>query len=57
MFEAAEVGRKVSSEDYKAQVSALREDLLGAQLGLREDRRRRSSSSLEEWTAAARAKA
>ena len=39
MFEAAELGRKVSSSDYKAQVSALREDLLDAQIRLREDRR------------------
>ena len=37
MFEAAELGRKVSSEDYKAQVPALREDLLDVQGGLRED--------------------
>ena len=39
MFEAAELGRKVSSSDYKAQVPALREDLLDAQIRLREDRR------------------
>jgi AMP-polyphosphate phosphotransferase len=37
MFEAAELGRQVSSEDYKAQVPALREDLLEVQRGLRED--------------------
>jgi polyphosphate:AMP phosphotransferase len=39
MFEAAELGRKVSSEDYKAQVPALREDLLEVQRGLRENPR------------------
>ncbi len=39
MFEAAELGRKVSSHDYKALAPALREDLLDAQLRLREDRR------------------
>jgi AMP-polyphosphate phosphotransferase len=39
MFEAAELGRTVSSNDYKAQVPALREDLLDAQRRLREDRR------------------
>ena len=39
MFEAAELGRKVSSHDYKAQVPALREDLLDVQRRLRDDRR------------------
>jgi polyphosphate:AMP phosphotransferase len=37
MFEAAELGRKVSAADYNAQVSALRENLLDVQLSLRED--------------------
>src|SRR4029450_12699506 len=36
MFEAAELGRKVSSKDYKAQVPALREELLDVQSQLRE---------------------
>ena len=36
MFEAAELGRKVSSKDYKAQVPALREELLVVQSQLRE---------------------
>ncbi len=39
MFEGAELGRKVSSEDYKAQVPARREDLLEVQRGLRENPR------------------
>jgi AMP-polyphosphate phosphotransferase len=39
MFEAAELGRKVTSDDYKAQVPALREDLLDAQRRLRENPR------------------
>jgi polyphosphate:AMP phosphotransferase len=39
MFEAAELGRKVSSKDYKAQVPALREDLLDVQSRLRHARR------------------
>jgi AMP-polyphosphate phosphotransferase len=39
MFEAAELGRKVSSEEYKAQVPALRENLLEVQRGLRENPR------------------
>ena len=37
MFEAAELGRKVSSDDYKAQVPALREELLEVQRQLRDD--------------------
>jgi polyphosphate:AMP phosphotransferase len=36
MFEAAELGRKVSSKDYKAQVPALREELLDVQSQLRD---------------------
>ena len=36
MFEAAELGRKVSSKDYKAQVPALREELLDVQGQLRD---------------------
>ena len=36
MFEAAELGRKVSSADYKAQVPALREELLDVQGRLRD---------------------
>ena len=36
MFEAAELGRKVRSKDYKAQVPALREELLEVQSRLRE---------------------
>jgi polyphosphate:AMP phosphotransferase len=36
MFEAAELGRTVSSKDYKAQVPALREELLDVQSRLRE---------------------
>jgi AMP-polyphosphate phosphotransferase len=36
MFESAELGRKVSSKDYKAQVPALREELLDVQSQLRE---------------------
>ena len=39
MFEAAELGRKVSGADYKARVPALREELLDAQRGLREAQR------------------
>ena len=39
MFEAAELGRKVSSEEYKARVPALREELLDVQSGLREAKR------------------
>ena len=39
MFEGAELGRQVSSEDYKAQVPALREDLLEVQRGLRDSPR------------------
>jgi AMP-polyphosphate phosphotransferase len=39
MFEAAELGRKVSSEDYKAQVPALRQQLLDGQTELRQARR------------------
>ena len=39
MFEAAELGRKIASADYKAQVPALRGDLLDAQRGLRDDPR------------------
>src|SRR5688572_17922846 len=39
MFEAAELGRKVSSADYKAQVPALREELLDVQSQLRAARR------------------
>ncbi|HEY7498307.1 MAG TPA: polyphosphate:AMP phosphotransferase [Vicinamibacterales bacterium] len=39
MFEAAELGRKISSEDYKAKVPALRQELLDAQTMLREARR------------------
>jgi polyphosphate:AMP phosphotransferase len=36
MFEAAELGRKVSSKEYKAQVPALREELLDVQSQLRD---------------------
>ena len=36
MFEAAELGRKVSSREYKAQVPALRAELLDEQTRLRE---------------------
>ena len=36
MFEAAELGRKVSSADYKAQEPVLREELLDVQVRLRE---------------------
>jgi AMP-polyphosphate phosphotransferase len=39
MFEAAELGRKVSSEEYKPQVPALREQLLEVQRELREQAR------------------
>jgi polyphosphate:AMP phosphotransferase len=39
MFEAAELGRKVSGADYKAQVPALREELLEVQRALRTDPR------------------
>jgi polyphosphate:AMP phosphotransferase len=39
MFEAAELGRKVSSEEYKPQVPALREQLLEVQRELREHAR------------------
>ena len=39
MFEAAELGRRVSHEDYKAQVPALREELLEVQRTLRADPR------------------
>jgi len=39
MFEAAELGRKVSSTDFKARVPALREELLDVQSGLREAQR------------------
>jgi polyphosphate:AMP phosphotransferase len=39
MFEAAELGRKVTSEDYKKQVPALREELLEVQRGLSDARR------------------
>ena len=39
MFEAAELGRKVSSEDYKARVPALRQELLDGQTRLREAKR------------------
>ena len=35
MFEAAEVGRKLSKSDYKAQVPRLRSELLDAQQQLR----------------------
>ena len=35
MFEAAEVGRKLSKSDYKAQVPRLRSELLDAQQELR----------------------
>jgi polyphosphate:AMP phosphotransferase len=36
MFEAAELGRKISSEDYRAQVPGLREELLDVQSRLRD---------------------
>jgi len=36
MFEAAELGRKVSKQDYETQVEALRPELLDAQFALRE---------------------
>ena len=36
MFEAAEVGRKLSKSDYKAQVPQLRSELLAVQQELRE---------------------
>ena len=39
MFEAAELGRKVSSADYKSRIPALREELLGVQTGLRDARK------------------
>jgi polyphosphate:AMP phosphotransferase len=39
MFEAAELGRKVSSADYKSRVPALREELLDVQSRLREAQR------------------
>ena len=39
MFEAVELGRKVASADYKAQVPALRGELLDVQTRLREVRR------------------
>jgi len=39
MFEAAELGRKVSSEEYKAQVPMLREELLDGQSQLRDAKR------------------
>src|SRR5215204_5507470 len=39
MFEAAELGRKVSSADYKVQEPALREELLDVQVRLRDARR------------------
>jgi AMP-polyphosphate phosphotransferase len=39
MFEAAELGRKVSSADYKAQMPVLREELLEVQSRLRDDKR------------------
>jgi polyphosphate:AMP phosphotransferase len=39
MFEAAELGRKVSSGDYRAQLPALREELLNVQSQLSEARR------------------
>ena len=38
MFEAAELGRKVSSAEYKSRVPALREELLGVQDRLRDAR-------------------
>lgn len=39
MFEAAELGRKVSGAEYKSRVPALREELLGVQNRLRDARR------------------
>src|SRR5262245_6524345 len=39
MFEAAELGRKVSSADYQARVPALREELLEVQQRLRQEGR------------------
>ena len=39
MFEAAELGRKITGEEYKAQIPALRQALLDAQTALREARR------------------
>jgi AMP-polyphosphate phosphotransferase len=39
MFEAAELGRQVSSHEYKSRVPALRQALLEAQSALRETRR------------------
>jgi AMP-polyphosphate phosphotransferase len=39
MFEAVELGRKVSSADYKSRVPSLREDLLDVQVQLRDARR------------------
>jgi polyphosphate kinase 2 (PPK2 family) len=38
VFEAAELGRKVSSAEYKSRVPALREELLGVQNRLRDAR-------------------
>ena len=39
MFEAAELGREISGEEYKSQVPGLRQALLDAQTALREARR------------------